>query len=267
MFFLKKLNSLKRNFLILISVTIYLLAMLLVVDYMNLFLIKANPFVNESFVNKINVVYFFKNDDGELDRVSVNRSENKTVTGLSSTRTTTKSTRTRIVSSGLNETNDFTDLCNLIPPNLNTRISINSSTINGTFESIERYLTGEKGLNLTSGGKSWPRTCKARSRVAVVVPYRSRENDLKQFAQHMHLFLNKQQLDYGLYVIEPEANLTFNRGLLMNIGFNESLKDEPAWECFVFHDVDLLPEDERNLYTCPETPRHMSSAVSTLNYQ
>ena len=36
---------------------------------------------------------------------------------------------------------------------------------------------------------------------------------------------------------------------------------------FLKKDVDLLPEDERNIYSCPETPRHMSSAVSSLKYK
>ena len=59
----------------------------------------------------------------------------------------------------------------------------------------------------------------------------------------------------------------FNRGKLINVGFSEALKDF-AWDCFIFHDVDLLPEDDRNLYTCPATnPRHMSVAVSKWNYK
>lgn len=54
--------------------------------------------------------------------------------------------------------------------------------------------------------------------------------------------------------------------MLMNIGFVESQKLH-EYDCFIFHDVDLLPEDDRNLYTCPEQPRHMSVAVSTLKYK
>jgi hypothetical protein len=90
---------------------------------------------------------------------------------------------------------------------------------------------------------------------------------LKIFLNNIHPFLSKQQLEYGIYLIEPMANLTFNRGLLMNIGFVEALKEDNEWQCFTFHDVDLIPEDDRNFYSCPETPRHMSSAVSTLNYK
>ena len=54
--------------------------------------------------------------------------------------------------------------------------------------------------------------------------------------------------------------------MLMNVGFREALQDF-NWDCFIFHDVDLLPEDDRNLYTCPDQPRHMSVAVDKFKYR
>jgi hypothetical protein len=85
----------------------------------------------------------------------------------------------------------------------------------------------------------------------------------------MHRFFSKQELDYAIYVIEPIVSITFNRGILMNIGFVESLKDsDNYWECFALHDVDLIPEDERNMYACPvKNPRHMSIQISNSNYE
>ena len=134
-----------------------------------------------------------------------------------------------------------------------------------TFKNITERLKSYKII----GGHSQPNKCKARQKTAIIIPYRDRLNNLKIFLNHIHPFLNKQQIDYGIYLIEPIANLTFNRALLMNIGFLESLKlSDDYWDCFIFHDVDLLPEDERNLYKCSEeNPRHMSVAVSTLNYR
>ncbi len=154
--------------------------------------------------------------------------------------------------------------CPIIPPNLGTRISINKTAY--PIEQIEKFPYIEQ-LDIESGGFGKPRTCRANYRVAIVIPYRDRLENLELFLAHMHPFLNKQQLEYGIYIAEPVEKITFNRGLLMNIGYNEASKDSDKWDCFVFHDVDLLPEDERNIYSCPETPRHMSSAVSTLKYK
>ena len=46
------------------------------------------------------------------------------------------------------------------------------------------------------------------------------------------------------FVIEQTGKEKFNRGALMNIGFLEANKVD-NFDCFVFHDVDLVPEDDR----------------------
>lgn len=155
--------------------------------------------------------------------------------------------------------------CPLIPPNLGSRIKLNLK--NYSLIEIDTLLRQNQS-DLKLGGQWSPSSCIARYRVAVIVPFRDRDYNLQLFLAHMHPFLSKQQLEYGIYLVEPTGEITFNRGLLMNIGYVEALHDtDSKWDCFVFHDVDLLPEDERNIYSCPETPRHMSSAVSTLNYK
>ena len=60
--------------------------------------------------------------------------------------------------------------------------------------------------------------------------------------------------------------MKFNRALLFNAGYVEALRDVPDWDCFVFHDVDHLPEDDRNLYECAEGPRLMAVAVDKWDY-
>jgi hypothetical protein len=52
----------------------------------------------------------------------------------------------------------------------------------------------------------------------------------------------------------------------MNAAFIYAFDDE-KFDCVCFHDVDLIPEDDRNMYTCPENPRHMSVAVNEMNYK
>ncbi|KAK6036382.1 N-acetyllactosaminide 3-alpha-galactosyltransferase [Cooperia oncophora] len=83
----------------------------------------------------------------------------------------------------------------------------------------------------------------------------------------MHRFLTKQKLDYSIIVVEQIENQTFNRAKLLNVGFMEANKIY-KWQCYLFHDVDLLPEDDRNLHTCPtNNPRHMAVAVNKFDYK
>ena len=147
-------------------------------------------------------------------------------------------------------------------PNESTRIVIDEKVLE--FQDIER-LAAIRALNLTFGGRA--SFTASNESVAIIVPYRNRLNNLKLFLKHMHPFLSGQRLNYGIYLIEPVENVTFNRGLLMNIGFVEALRDGGEWSCLVFHDVDLLPEDNRNSYSCASQPKHLSSAVNIWNYK
>ena len=42
---------------------------------------------------------------------------------------------------------------------------------------------------------------------------------------------------------------------------------EYDFQCFIFHDVDPHLEDDRNMYSCPIFPRHMSVTVDEINYK
>ena len=65
---------------------------------------------------------------------------------------------------------------------------------------------------------------------------------------------------------QQAGETSFNRGMLLNIGFKEALRFN-NYKCFIFHDVDLMPESDRNKYSCPSSPRHLSVAVDTFNYR
>ncbi|XP_069127249.1 beta-1,4-N-acetylgalactosaminyltransferase bre-4-like isoform X1 [Argopecten irradians] len=58
----------------------------------------------------------------------------------------------------------------------------------------------------------------------------------------------------------------FNRGLLMNIGYKEAIEIY-NYTCIVFHDVDLIPEDDRIYYGCGKNPRHLSVAIDIYDYK
>lgn len=53
----------------------------------------------------------------------------------------------------------------------------------------------------------------------------------------------------------------------MNSGFIEAARTD-KYDCFIFHDVDLLPEDERTLYTCDKHGvKHLAYALAQWNYE
>ena len=107
---------------------------------------------------------------------------------------------------------------------------------------------------------------------------------------YMHKILQRQEIEYQIYVINQVDKNPFNRAKLLNVGFMESLK-QYDWECFVFHDVDLgkqkkmkfdtlykgsnyiyiiffqVLENDKCLYRCPEMPRHMSVAIDKYKYR
>jgi hypothetical protein len=116
------------------------------------------------------------------------------------------------------------------------------------------------------GGFYQPKTCLARHKVAIIVPYRARQEILKHFLFHTHTFLQRQQLDYRIYICEQAFNKTFNKGIVMNGCFKEILKLQPDTPCFIMHDVDLLLIDDRNMYTCPPYPRHLSVAIDKFHF-
>lgn len=69
----------------------------------------------------------------------------------------------------------------------------------------------------------------------IVIPYRDRERHLTLFLAHMKRFL---KLPHEIIIVEQANDLSFNRGMLLNIGFLNRSKDSSH---VVMHDVDMLP--------------------------
>ncbi|XP_037126321.1 beta-1,4-galactosyltransferase 4 [Syngnathus acus] len=115
-------------------------------------------------------------------------------------------------------------------------------------------------------GRYQPLSCTARQSVAILIPHRNRERHLLYLLHHLHPFLQRQQLHYAVYVIQQAGDATFNRAKLLNVGYLEALKDY-TWDCFIFHDVDLVPENDRNLYVCDSQPKHLVVGRNATGYK
>ena len=128
----------------------------------------------------------------------------------------------------------------------------------------ELYLLGEivTDLSVTGGvcgpgGSCHPDSSRSLPKVTVVVPFRDREEHLAIFLPFMHNFLQRQRLNYTIVIVNQLSKSKFNRAKLMNIGYDQVMKRCPECSCFIFHDVDLIPIIDENLYACLEKPRHM----------
>jgi hypothetical protein len=66
------------------------------------------------------------------------------------------------------------------------------------------------------------------------------------------------------FQIPQAGNYSFNRAQLINIGFLEALKISD-YQCFVFHDVDHILENDQNDYGCPESPKLLGVSVDRFN--
>jgi len=146
-------------------------------------------------------------------------------------------------------------LCPQIPPALDEKVNLLvPDRIN--LQDVALQLSR---LRILEGGHQMPLDCEARYKIAILVPYRNRLENLCWFLLNLHTFLTKQKLDYTIFIIEQFNNGKFNRGKLLNIGYTEALKLN-NFDCFFLHDVDLIPMNNNNIYSCPNQPIHMATA-------
>lgn len=82
----------------------------------------------------------------------------------------------------------------------------------------------------------------------ILVPYRDRQEHLIIFINKLAPLLKKHIADVKIVIIEQsQDNKRFNRGKILNVGFNEYYKD---FDYFFTHDVDTIPYENTiiNLY-------------------
>ena len=84
-------------------------------------------------------------------------------------------------------------------------------------------------------------------KIAIIVPFRDlhiqqkRLEQLNKFIEELPKLLLTQTSNFQIYIIEQNNNdnKKFNRGKLLNIGYNIAKHD--LCHIFIFHDIDLLP--------------------------
>ena len=51
----------------------------------------------------------------------------------------------------------------------------------------------------------------------------------------------------------------------MNLGFMFATV-KSNYDCIVFHDVDVVPIDDRNMYKCEDAPKHLTAFINNSTY-
>ncbi|RUS90774.1 hypothetical protein EGW08_001485 [Elysia chlorotica] len=151
-------------------------------------------------------------------------------------------------------------LCPLVPPEL-----VGNMTDVNLTQPLDIDDIMAEHADVLEGGEWAPSDCVSRHRVAFVIPYRDRWGHLKSLLYYLIPVLKRQQIHFRMFVVEQFGNDTFNKGRIMNAAFREALKLFD-FQCVTFHDVDLVPEDDRNMYSCAEMPKHMSIGIDKFNY-
>jgi hypothetical protein len=64
--------------------------------------------------------------------------------------------------------------------------------------------------------------------VAIIVPYRDREDHLRTFLLNIHRFLQRQQNEYGIYIVE-QVFITQPPSKQVNMIMNLSRVSDPHW--------------------------------------
>jgi hypothetical protein len=84
----------------------------------------------------------------------------------------------------------------MIPPGLTgpVRVVTDEDDVPKSMEGVAAALAAQGALPSLPGGRYRPPNCTARHTVAIIVPYKDREANLKTLLLNLHPFLQKQQV-------------------------------------------------------------------------
>jgi len=103
-------------------------------------------------------------------------------------------------------------------------------------------------------------------KLGVCVPYRNREEHLKEFIPVISKFLESKDIDFKIYFAHQIDDKLFNRGAMKNIAAKHAFED--GCDYIVWHDIDMVPEDDTCDYSFPnDNPQHIAVRISQSDYQ
>lgn len=130
---------------------------------------------------------------------------------------------------------------------------------------------GKKEHEKTANPKFQPKSSKAEvvvegtklkpssgHKLAIIVPFRDRFDELLEFAPAMNRFLDESLIEHEIIVVNQADTFRFNRAALINAGYLFTL--DSGFDYLAMHDVDLIPTTHEIEYKYPESgPIHLAS--------
>lgn len=108
----------------------------------------------------------------------------------------------------------FADMASVLVPRPDQESPANNTTCSHDLERIPTTYHLKLAINVTddqladlasavSPGGSWsPHNCRSKYRVNIIVPYRNRSGQLRTFIHYAHRFLQRQQIDYTIVIVQ-----------------------------------------------------------------
>ncbi|MCL4142249.1 UNVERIFIED_CONTAM: hypothetical protein GTU68_011233 [Idotea baltica] len=118
---------------------------------------------------------------------------------------------------------------------------------------------------LEPGGRFRPSECLSRHKVAIIIPFRDRATHLAVFLHNLLPFLERQQIDFAIFIVEQAGSEAVARTTAFHFSLHVHLTIIP-WQI----DPQSLTSPEVSSRTpCldPEQPRHMSVAINNMKYK
>lgn len=104
-----------------------------------------------------------------------------------------------------------------------------------------------------------------KHKIGICIPYRDRQAHLEELIPSLSKHLEDANIEYCFYVGHQVDEKLFNRGAMKNIAAEYAFKD--GCDYVAWHDVDMLPVDEKCDYSYPEkNPIHIATKLSKYNY-
>lgn len=126
------------------------------------------------------------------------------------------------------------------------------------FESFHFIISDTKSPQISTHSRP------EKKKLAIIVPFRDRFEELLEFVPHMYKFLNKQKIPFHIFIVQQKDNNRFNRASLINVGFIYTRND---YDYIAMHDVDLLPLNDNLSYRYPNNCAfHISSPQTHPKY-